>query len=219
LLSLRFSFSLLAALLFAGSGSAVTYTYNMTGSSMSMTNQLCTPATCNVAVTGSMTIDDDGAGNVSITSLSLSHVGYEVASPSLLSVVLERTSITLGAGSVAASPGGSTTLSAVFGGTTLNQTGTVTCTNGAFNCTLAGYPGPGVFPLPPTEAPPSLGTWTFDAFHNLFAASFVYESQTTPQAASETLFLQGSVIPEPGTGLLVGAGLVGMAALRRRARA
>ena len=220
MLSSRISLSLLAlsgALLLAASAPALTLNYNVTGT-MAMTNQACTPATCNVAVTGSMTLDDDLAGNVTLTSISLSHPGYQVASPALISIVLTRFSITL------ASPGtlvgsGSTTTAVLFGSTTLNQVGTITCANGLFFCNpIAGLPGPGTYALPgnPDPSPTAMGNWLFDAGRNLTNASLAYTNTISPQQALETLTFSATLVPEPGTAALLVTGLIGMA-LRRRA--
>jgi hypothetical protein len=215
MLTLR-ALAVAGALLFAGSASALSITYDMTGSSMAMVNSAgCAP--CTVAVTGTLTLDDDLGGNILLTDLSLAHGPYEVAlGPGVLSVVIERTSIGLGAGSV---PGTGTTVSGnvLYGTTTLAQTGTVTCTPGLFSCALAGLPA-GVTPLTSTLPGIDLDTWSFDAFGDLLG-SILYTNDLA-SGATETLNLVGSptVIPEPGTMLLVGAGLVGIA-LRRRARA
>ena len=107
LLSRMFSLALCgAALLFASSAMATPITYPMTGSTMSQDNTAaggaCTHATCNVAVTGNLTLDDDGLGNVTLTQVNLAHPSYQVG-PGLpvLSVIITRNAITLGAGSVA----------------------------------------------------------------------------------------------------------------------
>jgi len=225
LLSSRFSLSLFAsagALLLAGSVSALTLNYNVSGT-MDMTNTgSCTPATCNVAVTGTMTIDDDEVGNVSITSMNLSHANYEVGSPPLISIQLARSSITL-SGSVL---GAGTTLSGAtsFGSQTINQVGTLTCTPGFFTCVVAGLPAAGgVFPLGPNPdpSPTAFGTFNFDAGRNFstpLLTPITYTNTVTPSAALERLSLNGTLIPEPGTGLLMAVGLMGMAVRRRAER-
>jgi hypothetical protein len=220
LLSIRFSLSLLVGLLLASAGSAITINYDLTGSFMATSNAACAP--CTVPITGTMTIDDDGAGNVSITSLNAAHVAYQVAFPPLLDIQLTRTSITLGAGSVAAAFGGSTTTAATFGGTTLNQVGTISCSDigdPLINCTLAGFPlGGGTAPLPPTNAVASMGAFVFDAFSNFTCTlpCITYQATGGANPSSEFLVLNGTVVPEPSTAILLGFGLLGMA-LRRRA--
>jgi hypothetical protein len=212
LLSRMFSLALCgAALLFASSAMAIPITYPMTGSTMSQDNSAaggaCTHATCNVAVTGNLTLDDDGLGNITLTQLNLAHPGYQVGVPGLLSVVITRNQITLGAGSVAGT--GSTINSIVsFPGTSFAQIGTTNCTAIAFPCAIAGLPN-GISPLT-TPIPIPLGNWSFDAFGN-FTATVVYTNQN---GAVEHLNLVGTV-PEPGTALLLATGLVGLAARRR----
>ena len=54
-------------LLLAGAAAALPTTYTMTTAArMSITNQACAP--CTVPVTGTVTVDDDGAGGVSLTA-------------------------------------------------------------------------------------------------------------------------------------------------------
>ena len=197
-----------AVLLIAGSASAVSTVYDMTGTTMRMFNQLCGP--CTVGVTGTVTLDDDGAGNVALTDLSLAHAGYQVGSPSLISVVIERTSILLGAGSVAGT--GSTLSSVTFGSTTIAQTGTATCAPATFGCAAANLPE-GPTPLPETLTV-DLGDWTFDALGG-FSANFTYQSVTSPPAI-EYLRLVGTPVPEPGTGALLAIGVAVLGWSRRR---
>jgi hypothetical protein len=204
-----------AVLLLAAPASAISTTYSVGGDSrMSMANQLCVP--CTVPLTGSVTIDDDGAGNVAITNVSLSHAAYQVAFPSFISVILERTSISLGAGSVTGT--GSTLTSALFGATSFANTGTIACASGAITCvSLLGIPD-GTYPLPsPVAVNP--GTWVFDGLGD-FSASFTYAMLGGANSSIETMYLFGSsaVVPESATGTLVAFGLVGLALRRRAAR-
>jgi hypothetical protein len=202
---------LAVAAFFADSAAAVPTTYFMTsGSRMSMRIFACSP--CTVPVTGSVTLDDDGAGNVALTDMNLAHDAYDSGPPGFTSIVLDRDSITLGAGSVAGT--GSTLESVAFGPTALAHAGTITCTSAPYPCaSLLGVPD-GTYPLPSPVAV-DLGTWTFDGLGGL-SASFVYTMLSG--GATETLHLVGSdaAIPEPGTGLLVIAGLLGLAGWRRR---
>ncbi|HKA14102.1 MAG TPA: hypothetical protein VKH41_03720 [Myxococcota bacterium] len=201
-----------AALLLAGSASALPTTYLMaSGSQMSMSNQACTP--CTVPVTGSVTLDDDAAGHVALTQVSLAHDPYQVGLPPFVSIVLDRDSIALAAGSAAGA--GSTLSSVVFGSASLAHVGTITCTSGIVTCTqLLGIPD-GTFRLP-SPVTVDLGTWTFDGLGGL-SASFVYTMLSGANPATETLTLVGSTtpVPEAGTGLLVAAGLAGVSLLRR----
>ena len=161
-------------------------------------------------MTGTVTRDDDGAGNVALTDLTLAHVGYQVGSPSLISVVIERTSILLGAGSVAGT--GSTLSSVTFGSTTIAQTGTATCAPATFGCAAANLPE-GPIPLPETLTV-DLGDWTFDALGG-FSANFTYQPVTSPPAI-EYLRLVGTPVPEPGTGALLAIGVAVLGWSRRR---
>ena len=209
MLSSKFPLPLaLGALLLAGSASALPVTFNVAGSTMSMVNQVCNP--CVVPVTGTITIDDDGLGNVTLTDVSLAHAPYEVGLAAFVSVIIDRDSISLGAGPVVGS--GSTAGGIVsFGSTTFDQVGTTTCTAGAFPCSITGLPD-GSTPLLSPVGPLALGNWAFDLLGNLNSASIVYTNQGGTNPAVETLHL----VPEPGTAALLVAGLVGMA-LRRRA--
>jgi hypothetical protein len=216
LLSRIFSLAACGALVLgAGSASALSFAYNASpGSVMAQDNTVaggaCTFATCNVPVTGTILIDDDGIGNVTITNLSLSHNGYEVGPAGLISVVIDRDFINLGQVPVL---GSGTTLNGVttFGVASVYQYGSTTCTPIVFPCVLAGLPT-GVSPLA-TPIPINLGNWAFDAFGNLSAVI-----QYTNQAgAIEQLTLGASPtpVPEPSTIALVAAGLVGLAIRRR----
>jgi hypothetical protein len=202
------------AFLFPGAATALPTTYQMTaGSQMSMVNQACSP--CSVPVTGSVTLDDDGSGNVTLTGVSLAHDPYQVGLPAFVSIVLDRDSITLGAGIVVGT--GSTLGSALLGPTSLAHVGTISCGSGILTCaSVLGIPD-GTFPLP-SPVGVNLGTWTFDGLGGL-SASFIYTTLSGASAATETLYLFGSAtpIPEPGTSLLVAAGLIGLW-LRRRVR-
>ena len=196
-----------SGLLLASPVSAVSTVYDMTGSTMRMFNQACGP--CTVAVTGTVTLDDDGAGNILLTEFSLSHVAYQVGIPALLSIVIERPSIELGAGSVAGT--GSTSTTAVFGPTTIAQTGSATCTNAAFACTDFGV-AQGVTLLPGTLTV-DVSTWTFDALGG-FSARLTYMAVPNPPA-TENLHLVGTPVPEPGTAVLVALGTAALAWRRR----
>jgi hypothetical protein len=94
------------------------------------------PTACVAPVTGSVTLDDDGLGNVSLTDMSLSHAPYQVGLAGFLSVVIARPSITLDADPVAGT--GSLVTSVVFGATTLTEPG-----------------GTALAPMPPLHAPAS----------------------------------------------------------------
>ena len=196
-----------------GPAPAVSTTYYATSEArMSMVNQACSP--CTVPVTGSVTLDDDGSGNVALTDVSLAHEPYQIGLAGFVSIVLDRDSISLGAGSVAGT--GSTQSSVVLGPTTLAHVGTITCGSGILTCgSVLGIPD-GTFPLPSVAV--DLGTWTFDGLGGL-STSIVYTMRGGAISATETLFLFGSTtpIPEPGTCLLVAAGLIGFS-LRRRVR-
>ena len=77
MLSAKFSLPLaLGALLLAGPASALSSTYDVAGSTMSMVNQVCNP--CVAAVTGTITLEDDGLGNVTLTDVSLAHASKSV---------------------------------------------------------------------------------------------------------------------------------------------
>jgi hypothetical protein len=166
---------------------------------------------------GSITLDDDGAGHVALTNVSLAHDPYQVALPGFVSIVLDRDSIALAAGSVSGT--GSTLTSAVFGSTTLAHVATITCASEAVTCTSVLNIPDGTYPLPgPVTV--NLGTWTFDGLGG-FSASFVYTVLGGANPSTETLHLVGSAaaIPEPATGLLLAVGLAAVARRRARTRA
>ena len=215
LLSRIFSLAACGALVLgAGSASALSTVYSALGSVMAQDNTAaggaCTFATCNVAVTGTLVIDDDGLGNVTLTSLQLSHNGYEVGPAGLISIVIDRDFINLGQGNSVLGTG--TTLNGVtsFGSAQIYQYGSTTCTALLFPCVLAGLPD-GASPLTSPIGPLAFGNWTFDAFGNL-SASIQYTNQN---GAIEQLTLAGTIVPEPSTILLVAAGVVGLAIRRR----
>ena len=195
-----------AFVLVAGSASALT-TYKMAGSLMSITNAGgCAP--CTVPVNGKISLDDDGLGNVTLTNVNLSHQAYQVGAPALLSVLIDRDSITLAAGPVA---GTGATISSVvsFPATQFAQVGTTTCTAVLFPCAFVPLPD-GQSPLT-SPIPITLGNWTFDGLGN-FTASITY---TPNPNGNEILTLTGTPVPEPGSIVLVAAGLVGLAIRRR----
>jgi PEP-CTERM motif-containing protein len=200
----------LGVLLLAGSASALTTVYNVTDMNAIMTtvNQVCAVGVCQAPLSGTITIDDDLAGNVAITAMSLSHPLYEVAtgSPTLISVKLERTNITLGAGPILGT--GSTTSVVDFGGTTLTQTGTTTCASIIGLCEVYVGAPPGTYPLPSSVVILDMGTWIFDSARNIIDGVTPYQIVT---GSSEFM-----IIPEPGTILLLAMGMAGMA-IRRRA--
>jgi hypothetical protein len=196
------------ALLLAGSASALPSTYFMTtGAQMSMVDQACSP--CTVPLTGSVTVDDDGAGNVALTDMSLAHVPYQIALPGAISIILARSSITLGAGSVSGT--GSTQSSASFGSTSIANVGTITCDSGFLTCAnTLGIPGiPDHFTAPlPSPVSVALGTWQFDGLGGL-TASFLYQNRS---GGAETMVLVGTTtpVPEPSPALLLAVGLIGL---------
>jgi hypothetical protein len=199
-----------SALLLAGPASAIPVVYTaIAGSKMTMVNQACNP-NCSVPITGTVALEDNGGGTVTLTGMSLAHAPYQVGLPGFLSVVLERTSITLDAGPVAGP--GSTLTSVVLGPTSIAQVGTVTCTSGFLNCGGQGLTE-GSVPMA-SPIPVNLGTWNFTDSGTNLSAVFTYFS--VPSQATETLTLVAT-IPEPATALLVSGGLLGLA-LRRRAK-
>ena len=217
LLSRIFSLAAFGALVLgAGSASALSTAYSATvGSLMAQDNTAaggaCTFATCNVAVTGTIVIDDDGVGGVTITDLSLSHNPYQVGPAGLISILIDRDFINLGQVPLA---GSGTTLNGVtaFGSAPVYQYGSTTCTPIVFPCVLAGLPT-GVSPLTSPIGPLAFGNWNFDAFGNL-SAQIQYTNQG---GAIEQLTISASPVPEPSTMLLVAAGVVGLAIRRRSA--
>ena len=196
------------ALLLADPVSALSTVYDMAGSTMRMNNQVCSP--CTVAVSGTVTLDDDGAGNVVLTDLNLAHAAYQVGNPAVLSIEVERSSILLGAGSVAGV--GSTLTLVAFGSTTIAQSGTVSCTPMGIGCDLVGLPV-GVTAFADSHTV-NLGMWTFDALGG-FEANFKYMTVTSPPAI-EFLNLVGTPVPEPGSGVLLAIGTILVAAKRRQ---
>jgi hypothetical protein len=162
-----------------------------------------------VAVTGSVTLDDDGAGNVTLTDVSLSHVGYQVGFPPFISIILTRPAINLGAGPVAGT--GSFLTGASFGSTDIVQPGaTGVCTSGIVTCAGNSLPE-GSFPLPSPLTGVALGNWTI--LNDFLDATFQYG----PTVSGSTDVLHLFAVPEPGTLSLVAIGLVGLAIRRRNA--
>ena len=211
MLSLKFSLPLvLGALLFAGPALAVSKTFNLTlGSQMTTVNA---GGAHFAPVSGSVTLDDDGLGTVTLTDMSLSHAGYEVGSPPFISIVLTRPAINLGAGPVAGS--GSFATSATFGSTDIAQPGgTGFCTDGILTCAANGLPT-GAFPLPSPLTGVALGTWIFSGSGTQLLATFQYGP--TVSGSTDTLTIIAGV-PEPSTIVLVAMGLVGLGIGRSRA--
>jgi hypothetical protein len=214
LLSRKFPLPLFfGALLLAGSASALSTTYGLlAGSTMTTVNG---GGSHSIALTGSITLDDDGVGNVTITNLSLSHGAFQIGSPPLVSVVTNRPSIVLGSGPVAGT--GSTLTSATFAtATTVDQsTGTLQCDDGLFTCAgpPVNFPGPAGVPLPLTS-PLGLtfGTFNFTGLGTNLSAVFQYGP--TVAGSTDTVTLVATV-PEPGTLVLLAAGLVGFGIRRR----
>ena len=219
MLSRMFSLPLvLGALLLAGPASAVTKTFNLvsgnlsTGSTMSTLNEGGNHV---IAVTGYVTLDDDGLGNVTLLDMQLAHLGNEVGFPPFISVVLTRPSIQLGAGSVVGA--GSFATSAVFGSTDIIQPGgTGLCTDGILLCSGLATPLPsGIpFPLPSPLTGVALGTWTFSGSGTGLLATFQYGP--TVAGSTDTLKIVAAV-PEPSTIVLVAIGLVGLGIRRSHA--
>jgi hypothetical protein len=179
-----------------------------TGSTMTTTNA---GGAHIVAVTGSVTLDDDGLGNVTLTDMSLSHVGYQVGFPPFISIILTRPAINLGAGSVVGT--GSFLTTATFGSTDIAQPGAGgVCTSGIVTCVSNGLPE-GAFPLPNPLTGVALGTWTFAGVGTALDAVFQYGP--TVSGSTDVLHIIAAV-PEPSTMALVVMGLAGLAIRRRR---
>jgi hypothetical protein len=214
LLSRKFSLPLvLGALLLASPAFAVSKTFYLVAGSQMITNNA--GGNHFVGVTGSVTLDDDGLGNVTLTDMSLAHIGSEVGLPPFISVILTRPAINLGAGSVAGT--GSFATSALFGSTDIAQPGgTVLCTDGIITCASQTPPLPSGFavPLPSPLTGVALGTWTFTGSGTQVEALFQYGPTTA--GSTDTLHIIAAV-PEPGTMVLVALGLVGLGIRRSRA--
>lgn len=210
MLSRKFSLPLfLGALLLASPAFAVSKTFNLiAGSQMSTVNA---GGAHIVTVTGSVTLDDDGLGTVTLTDMSLAHVGNEVGFPPFISIIITRPAINLGAGPVAGS--GSFATNSVFGSTDIAQPGsTGFCTDGIVTCAAQSLPS-GSFPLPNPLTGVALGTWTFVGSGTGVLATFQYGP--TVSGSTDTLTIVGAV-PEPSTMALVAIGLVGLGIRRSR---
>jgi hypothetical protein len=196
---LKSAFLISTTLLFAGIASATPITFSLdsvtvVGSALPATQTYTPP----LPIVGSGNIDFGlGTGSVSLPDYS---VTLDIGSDTFLDAKIDTT-------------GWSQTITSIdlSGNVTSTGAGTNSCTDlgGGFGGIVCAIFAPTVAGWPPPGA-------TSSAILDTFAQTLVVTDTSDPNAGTVTQYYSYTVVPEPGTALLMGLGLFGLGLRERR---